>query len=291
MGTVVTAHVVGPSRGAADRESSAMRALDWFDRVERTCSRFDPESELTRLTRHPGDAIHASDILFESVRFAVAVAKESGGAFDPTVGRALADAGFDRDHRTGRAIVPRSVDDTGDYRDIHLDEHEKTIMLDKPVSLDLGGVAKGFAVDIAARDLRTSGFENFVIDAGGDLYVAGNNANDEPWSIGIRHPRAENEIIETLRLSDAGICTSGDYERHAPNPDGGVAHHLIDPRTHRSAGELASVTVVAPGAMIADALSTAVFVLGRIEGIAFLRRQQVDGFVYTTSLERFSTDQ
>ena len=290
MGTVVTAHVVGRSRGVDDREASTMRALDWFDRVERTCSRFDPESELARLGRQPGESVRVSDILFETVHFALAVAEESGGAFDPTVGHALASAGFNREHRTGRTIAA-STDGDGDYRDIYLDEHEKTIMLERPLSLDLGGVAKGFAVDLAARELRASGYENFVIDAGGDVYVAGHNANDERWSVGIRHPRVENEIIEMLRLSDAGICTSGDYERLASDATSGVTHHLVDPRTRHSAQELASVTVIAPGAMIADALSTAAFVLGPVDGIALLRRQKVAGVVYTTSLQRFSTDQ
>jgi len=291
MGTVVTAHVVGRSRSGADRESSTMRALDWFERVERSCSRFDPESELTRLTQHQREAVRVSDTLFEVARFALAVAEESGGAFDPTIGHTLAAAGFDREYRGGRTIEMPALDEPSDYRDIHLDEHEKTIMLERPLSLDLGGVAKGVWVDLAARELRASGYENFVIDAGGDLYVAGHNANDEPWSIGIRHPRVENEIIEMLRLSDVGICTSGDYERLASEASSGVAHHLVDPRTRHSPRELASVTAIAPGAMIADALSTAAFVLGPIDGIALLRRHNVAGVVYTTSLQRFSTDQ
>jgi len=291
MGTVVTAHVVGRSASGADRESSTMRALDWFERVERTCSRFDPESELMRLTQQAGEAVRVSDVLFEIVRFALAVAEESNGAFDPTLGHTLAAAGFDREFRTGRVVPPRTVDDASDYHVIHIDEDEKTVMLDRPVSLDLGGIAKGFAVDLAARELLENGFHNFVIDAGGDLYVAGHNANDEPWSVGIRHPRAENEIIETLRLSDVAICTSGDYERVASTSPAGIAHHLVDPRTRHAASELASVTVIAPGAMTADALSTAVFVLGPVDGIRLLRRQKVDGVAYTTSLERYSTDQ
>jgi FAD:protein FMN transferase len=290
MGTVVTAHVVGRSRRGIDPDASAMRALDWFDRVERTCSRFDPASELAVLTEHIGEAVHVSDLLFEVVRFAVAVARESGGAFDPTVGQTLAAAGFDREHRSGRRINTPVADDLGDYRDIQVDEHEKTIMLVKPMTIDLGGVAKGFAVDLAARALRAEGFENFVIDAGGDLYLAGHNANDEPWSVGIRHPRDGNKYIDTLHLSDVAVCTSGDYERLAPTQNSDVTHHIVDPRTHRSPSDVASVTVIAPGAMAADALSTAAFVLGPVDGIALLRRQQVSGFLYTTSLERYSTD-
>jgi thiamine biosynthesis lipoprotein len=291
MGTVVTAHVVGRSHSGADRESSAMRALDWFERVERTCSRFDPESELNSLTQHPGEAIRVSDVLFETVRFAVAVAEESGGAFDPTVGRALAAAGFNREHRTGQMVGASAADDAADYRNIHVDEHEKTIMLEKPLALDLGGVAKGFAVDLAAQELRAAGFDNFVIDAGGDLYLAGRSANDEPWLVGIRHPRDPNGVIETLSLSDIGVCTSGDYERVVPNQMGEITHHIVDPHEGRSTSDVASVTVLAPSTMTADALSTAAFVLGPVDGIALLQRQGVEGFLYTTSLERFSTHQ
>jgi len=266
-----------------------MRALDWFDRVERTCSRFDPDSELNRLTAHVGEPVPVSDILFEAVRFAVAVAEASNGAFDPTVGHALAGAGFDREHRTGRRIAAQAADDRASYRDIETDQHEKTLTLGKPLSLDLGGVAKGLAVDLAARALLDDGFENFVIEAGGDLYLAGRNANDEPWSVGIRHPRDSNEIIERLRVSDSAVCTSGDYERIAAAA-GDITHHIFDPRTHRSAADVASVTVIAPSAITADALSTAAFVLGPFHGIEFLRDHSVCGFLYTTSLDRFSTD-
>jgi thiamine biosynthesis lipoprotein len=290
MGTVVTAHVVGRSRNDIDRETSAMRALDWFDRVERVCSRFDPESELSRLATRVGEPVRVSDILFETVRFAVAVAEETSGAFDPTIGRALVAAGFDTEHRTGRRVAGAPAHDSGDYRDIRIDGHEKTLMLQRPLAIDLGGVAKGFAVDLAGRSLSDDGFENFVIDAGGDLYVAGHNAKGEPWSIGIRHPRDANEIIETLSLSDMAVCTSGDYERVAPK-DGDITHHIVDPRTSRSASDVASATVIARSTMTADALSTAAFVLGPVDGIGFLRRQNVRGFMYTTSLERVSTDQ
>lgn len=289
MGTVVTAHVVGQSRRGIDREISAIRALDWFDLVERACSRFDASSELNRLTAHVGEPVRASEILFEAVQFAVAVAEESNGAFDPTIGGALASAGFDREHRFGLRAPVLVADEPVTYRDIIVDDSEKTITITKPMRLDLGAVAKGFAVDLAARSLLDDGFQNFAVEAGGDLYLAGHNANDAAWSVGIRHPRDANEIIETLHVSDTAVCTSGDYERVAPSP-GDIAHHIVDPRTNRSAGDVASVTVIAPSTMSADALSTAAFVLGPVGGIELLRRNRVRGVMYATSLDRFSTD-
>ena len=147
--------------------------------------------------------------------------------------------------------------------------------------------------DMAARELTSVGFQNFVVDAGGDLYLSGRNANDEPWSVGIRHPRDEHGLLETLRVSDTAVCTSGDYERRAParDPDGagGIDYHIVDPRIAASPRETASVTVLAPSAMVADALATTAFVLGPSDGIALLERQGVAGLIISTTLERFTT--
>jgi thiamine biosynthesis lipoprotein len=103
--------------------------------------------------------------------------------------------------------------------------------------------------------------------------------------VGIRHPRRDRELIASLRVSNQAVCTSGDYERHAP--DGG--HHILDPRTGRSAHTVASATVVADGALLADALATAAFVLGPKDGIDLLNRMGVDGLIVTPELERYET--
>ncbi len=148
----------------------------------------------------------------------------------------------------------------------------------KPLVLDLGAVAKGLAVDVAARELEP--FENYAIDAGGDLYLGGLNADGASWSVGIRHPR-ENGLIETLQVSNTAVCTSGDYERKSTTDP--TVHHILDARTGASAAELASVTVVAPSAMVADALATAAFALGPSEGRSFLERNGVRGLLITPS--------
>jgi len=154
----------------------------------------------------------------------------------------------------------------------------RTITLRRELTLDLGAVAKGLAVDAAARELQPLG--DFAIDAGGDLYLGGRNPDGGKWHVGIRHPRADRTLIDALRVSDAAVCTSGDYER---------GDHLIDPRTGLAASLAASVTVVAPGAMLADALATAAFVLGPAEGLALFERHAVEGLIVTPSLERFET--
>jgi len=219
------------------------------------------------------------------VQFALAVAEESGGAFDPTVGHAMEARGFNREYRSGREIhtaldCDRSALDCGSpvsYRDVRLDPERKTITLVRPLVIDLGAVAKGLAVDLAARELAP--FENFAINAGGDLYLGGRNAEGEPWSVGIRHPRSDAELVEVVHVSNRAICTSGDYEKRSA--DGG--HHILDPRTGASANGVASVTAIAPTAMLADALTTAAFVLGPAEGIRLFDRLGVDGLIFATS--------
>jgi len=269
MGTVVSIEVDAP-------ESAVDRAFEWFHQIEEHCSRFNSASELRQLA--PGKPTPASPILFEAVRFALLVSEETGGAFDPTVGHRMAERGFNRNHRTGEVIEALAASDDVSFRDVELDAQNQTILLRRPLTLDLGAVAKGLAVDAAARELEP--FHNFAIDAGGDLYLGGLNPQGEPWSIGIRHPRNEGELIDRVRLSNQAICTSGDYER---------GQHILDPRTNAPACAIASATVVAPGAMLADALATVAFVLSPEQSIALLVRMGVEGLIVTTDLQRFET--
>ncbi|MFI5311384.1 MAG: FAD:protein FMN transferase [Gemmatimonadales bacterium] len=289
MGTVVTFEVVGHGgdrQERIEREAGVERALEWFHRVSDCCSRFDERSEVRRLSAQIGVSVPVSDMLFEAVRFALAVAEESGGAFDPTVGLRMEALGFDREYRSGRVVRTALPLEPGvSYRDVRLDPELKTITLDAPLVLDLGAVAKGLAIDMAARELTP--FEDFAIDAGGDLFFGGHNLEGAPWSVGIRHPRDEHELIETLNVSDVAVCTSGDYERRSPAAEAG--HHILDPRSGDSAAALASVTVIAPAAMVADALSTAAFVLGPVKGLELLERHGVEGLMMTPALERFTT--
>jgi FAD:protein FMN transferase len=283
MGTLVTIQVV---RSGAESDANAAivdhamdRAFGWFQEIESLCTRFSAESELMQLTAHVGVPMPASAILYEAVRFALLVAEESGGAFDPTVGLRMEGLGFNREHRTGEIV--RTAITPGDdvsFRDVQLDPGRKTITLLRPLALDLGAVAKGLAVDAAARELEP--FKDFAIDAGGDLYLAGSNEQGQPWFVGIRHPRRAHELMASLRVSNQAVCTSGDYER---------GQHIVDPRQETSPVAVASATVVAPGAMLADALATAAFVLGPHDGIHFLTRLGVEGLIVTPEMQQYQT--
>jgi thiamine biosynthesis lipoprotein len=281
MGTLVTIQVVSARTGSA---LAMERAFGWFHEVEARCTRFRPESELMRLGAQPRAAVPASPILFEAVRFALLAAEASGGAFDPTVGRRMQARGFLGQGADAVAIDP--IADDVSWRDVELDPVCRTIRLRRPLTLDLGAVAKGLAVDLAARELAA--LRDFAIDAGGDLYLGGSNQQGAPWHVGIRHPREDCGLIASLRVSDQAVCTSGDYERLARG-DGDGEHHILDPRTGTSPRCAASVTVMAPGAMLADALATAAFVMGPEAGIALLEECGVDGMLFTPELERHKT--
>ena len=288
MGTFVTIEVVEQTSGhsPAECEAAIERAFHWFHEVERTCTRFDPSSELMTLSRTTGVPIPASPILFETVRFGLAMAAMTHGAFDPTMGRRMEALGFNREHRSGREIRSASGPSGAvNYLDVLLDETARTITLQQPLVLDLGAVAKGLAIDMAVAEL--SPFVNFAIDAGGDLYLGGRNRHDEPWSIGIRHPRDPQQMIESLTVVNRAVCTSGDYERQSPlDPR---AHHILNPATGQSAHEVISATVVAPSAMMADGLATAAFVSGPASGIELLALHHAEGMIVAADMTKHAT--
>jgi FAD:protein FMN transferase len=140
--------------------------------------------------------------------------------------------------------------------------------LDQPeTQIDLGGIAKGFAVDNAARFLKRLGFQDFVVDGGGDLLVEGRDLSEQPWSVGIQHPRTDQLWGELWVPSGWSVVTSGDYEKFFYHKTQRY-HHIIDLRTGYPAQGSVAMTVIAESALLADALATALFVLGPYEGVA-----------------------
>jgi thiamine biosynthesis lipoprotein len=132
--------------------------------------------------------------------------------------------------------------------------------------IDLGGIAKGHAIDRCIALLRERGIKHAWMSLGGDSYVLGDRGG-RPWHVGIRHPRSREDVALTLPVADVAVSTSGDYERFFIR-DGERIHHIINPGTGRSAGELASTTVIAERGVDADALSTSLFVMGIEAGMA-----------------------
>ena len=280
MDTVVDIQVVTKeSRKTREAEIQIQRAFEAFRIVEQACSRFSPDSELMQACRQVGISVPVSPTLFEPLKFALEIARATEGIFDPTVGRTMEQHGFNRHYLTGLQIVSPSAESVT-YLDFEINESDRTLQLRKPMVIDLGAVAKGFAIDWAARELR--GFAGFVVNAGGDLYAGGVDEQDEPWKIGIQHPERVDQLISSIELSDQAICTSGSYERRSNKVR---MHHLVNAQTGRSPNDWVSCSVIAPYAMMADACSTAAFLMGRESGERFIEEAELQAVLIAADLQ------
>lgn len=245
------------------------RVLDEYRRIDGAMSTYRADSEISRI--NAGAAERAMPIgaeLLELVDIALGISAKSGGAFDIS----YESVGYLYDFRTGRhpdAAAIAAVLDAVDYRQIALDRAARTIRFGRQgMRINLGGIAKGYAVEQGARILRAAGIESALLNAGGDTRVLGDRRG-QPWIVGIRHPRAEGEFATRLPLVDEAISTSGDYERFFEE-DGRRYHHIINPATGEPTSTVLSATVIGPDATMTDGLSTTVFVLGAEAGIALI---------------------
>jgi len=273
MGTVVTVRVVG-DRSETEMRAAIGTALDLMRSVETTLTRFDDDSALRRLCRTPGELVAVPPMLYYALQVAVEVASLTDGVFDPTVAPYMEALGFTRHYLTGNdlrsGIAPGSP---ATFRDITLVEDGGRVRLERPLALDLDAVAKGLGVDLAAQSL--AGWDGFLVDAGGDVAVAGLDPDGSPWRVGVEHPAAPDRLLRRLRVGTGAVCTSGSGKRPSPVvPD---AHHLVDARTGRPADGLLSCTVVGPQAMMADAVATAAFLLGPARALGFIEQTGLQG--------------
>ena len=274
-------------------EAAAALAFDAvfqeFDRLERLMSVWIDGSDVVRLNAAAGEhPVLVSPEVREVLLIAHQVSDWTGGKFDVTFG-ALSDLWkFDHDQDNtvpDRAEVLRRLP-LIDYRALDVDEEAGTAFLKrKGMRAHLGGIGKGYAVDHAAAILRGRGFRDFMIQAGGDLYVAGHRG-DRPWRLGIRDPRGPiDRSFATLDLSDGTFSTSGDYERFFMK-DGRRYHHILDLNVGEPARACRSVTLVTDRAVIADALAKGVFILGPKAGMALIERlPHVEGVIVSARNE------
>lgn len=269
MGTAIHVEVWHGDAALAQRAIDAV--LEQMHHVDTVMSPFRPESELSQVNRNAADApVAVSTELAALVAHALRLSELTGGAFDIT----FASVGYLYDYRThtrpDAATIRRSLPAI-DYRHVQVDPQAATIAFTSPgVRIDLGGIAKGYAVEQSAALLRGMGIEHALISAGGDTRVVGDRFG-RPWMVGIRHPRDEYGIVTRLPLQDEAVSTSGDYERYF-DEDGVRYHHIIDPGTGDSARSVLSVTVIGADATLTDALSTSLFVLGVERGIELIDR-------------------
>ena len=257
--------------------------FDEFARLETLMSTWIPDSDVSRVNHAAGvAAVPAGAEVRDVLATARQVSEWTGGKFDVTFGALSGLWKFDHDQDN---LVPdmeavRRRLPLVDYRAIHVDDAAGTVFLArKGISMHLGGIGKGYAVDRAAGILRRRGLRDFVVQSGGDIYVSGLK-DGRPWRLGIQDPRGTPiRSFAELDLSDGTFGTSGDYERSFLK-DGRRYHHILDPATGEPARGTRSVTIVAHRAVLADALSTGVFLLGPDAGMALIERlPDVDGVI------------
>ncbi|HIP53021.1 MAG TPA: FAD:protein FMN transferase [Chromatiales bacterium] len=269
MGTRISVQLWSDDSAAAEEAIDAVMAE--MHRIDALMSPFKTDSQLARVNREAAERpVPVSPELFELVRRALRVSVLSGGAFDIT----FASVGYAYDYRNRKRPDEHWVRahlDRIDYRHVDLDEESRTIRFRLPgVRIDLGGIAKGHAVDRAIALLKQRGIRQALVSAGGDSRLLGDHRG-RPWNIGIRDPRRKDTSTAVLPLADTAISTSGDYERYF-EAGGRRYHHILSPSTGRSVDQARSVTILGPDATTTDALSTSVFVLGPERGMALVER-------------------
>lgn len=277
MGTAITVELWAGDAVSGHAAIDAVMAE--MHRIDRTMSPHKADSELSRINRHAaGQPVRLSPEMFGLIERALAFSALSRGAFDIS----YASVGQLYDYRAG--ISPGAADLARarvaiGWRGLKLDRAARTLAFAHPgMRIDLGGFAKGHAVDNAVAILARLGIAHAFVSAGGDSRVIGDKRG-RPWTIGVRHPRDAKALVALLPLEDTAVSTSGDYERFFET--GGIRHHhIIDPATGQSPAAIHSVTILAADGLTAEAMSKTLFVLGVERGMALIETQAgVDAIV------------
>jgi len=267
MGTAISVELWSEDRRRG--EAAAAAVMDEMHRIDRTMSPHKPDSELSRINRNASaEAVPLSVEMAGLVERAMYFSHLSGGAFDIT----YASVGQLYDYRAGVLPSDEAVacaQAAVGWRHLCLDPRARSLRFGRAgMCIDLGGFAKGHAVDNAINILRRQGIEHALVAAGGDSRVIGQR-HGRPWTVAIRDPRRPGAVVAVLPLEDTSISTSGDYERFFER-DGLRHHHIVDPATGRSPSSVHSVTILAPDGLTSEALSKSVFVLGVQRGLALV---------------------
>jgi thiamine biosynthesis lipoprotein len=277
MGSSYTVKVAGPGLSATTLAAAQSAVAQALADVVARMSHYDSESEVSRLNRQPlGSPLAVSAPTLQVFQVAQAVRSASEGAFDVAVGRAVDEWGFGPSGRP-RAVLPVSA--LQQLRELHqdgalaLDLQAGTVTRHGEMWANLSGIAKGFGVDRAADALEHLGLADYMVEVGGEIRTRGRNAEGRPWQLAIERPDAmPQRALRILPLDDKALATSGDYRNFFMH-QGRRYSHEIDPASAAPvAHALASVSVVAGDCTLADAWSTALFVLGPERGLAVATR-------------------
>ena len=264
MGTAI--HIELWHRDKLFAEKNINRVFKEMYRIDSLMSPYKHDSELSlinaKAAKHP---VKVSRELFKLIEKSINISKLSNGAFDITFSSIGHLYDYRKQLKPSKNIITEKLKSIN-YKNIQLNKKEQTIFFTQSgTRIDLGGIAKGHAVDNSIKILQRHGIKQAMVSAGGDTRIIGDK-HGRPWYIGIRHPRKKDKSAVVLPLSQTAISTSGDYERYFIK-DGIRHHHIIKPSTGDSARELRSVSILADKSTTADALSTTVFILGLNKGM------------------------
>lgn len=283
MGTVVNLTIISDDRQTATNAITA--CFDHMAELEAVLSRFQPQSQISILNQ-TGVVENAHPALLKLVKQSQELSQLTGGAFDITV-KPLLDL-----YQAAPGILPttRQIDDTLGRVDCRkIDLSGQSIAFQQPgMSITLDGIAKGFIVDEGVAVLKKFGFQNVLVEAGGDLMGLGEKAPQASWKIGLQAPREEmGSVMTTFNVQNQALATSGDYMQTFTLDFS--EHHIIDPHRGHSPPELASASIFAPTAALADGLATAVMVMGA-QGIHLIENMaDCEAFLITKNIEVLKT--
>jgi thiamine biosynthesis lipoprotein len=276
MGTVIEITLIADDEEAANKAS--LQAFQEIKRLETLMSPWLDSSDVTRINRSAGkERVKVSPETFEVIQKAQEISELSEGGFDITIGPLT-----ELWRKAREKKIPPPVEDVKEklglvnFKNIEMDQEGKVFLKKKDMAIDLSGIAKGYAVDRVFELLKSLGYRNLIVNAGGDLRVGGLK-NNQPWSIGIQNPRESKNILARISVSDMAVATSGDYEKFFIY-EGKRYHHIFNPKDGFPTDDCQSVTVLCKEGMIADALATAVFVLGAEKGYSLC--QKLEGVDY-----------
>jgi FAD:protein FMN transferase len=267
MGTEISVELWHEDRVAGREAIEAV--FSEFERIDALMSTYREDSRISLINREAAEhAVPAGAELFDLIVRALDVSVLTRGAFDITYDSVGRHYDF-REHRRPDDETTAAEAALIDYRLVEATASDHSIrFLKDGVRINLGGIAKGYAVERGAGILLSRGVRNAIVTAGGDSRLIGDRRG-KPWIVGIRHPREEGEVAIGIPLENEAVSTSGDYERFFIE-NGKRYHHIIQPATGRPAGGVHSATIVGPDAVLTDALSTSVFVMGVDQGLRLI---------------------
>ncbi len=280
MDTFVTITVVS---GSADEADEAIeKAFSAIERFGALINFFSDKSEVAEINRKAGmSEVRVSPATIDIVERAVYVAAKSGGAFDPTIGPVTKLWDFTKKKKPSGVRIRNNLR-LVNYQNIIINRDKQTVFLkEKDMLLDLGGIAKGYAADLAVINLQQNGIKSGLVAVAGDIRGFGSRPDGGEWKIGVKNPRQRNgsdEIIARISLSNKAVSTSGDYERYF-FINGRRFHHLLDPKTGYPAECCRSVSMIADEGVFADGFSTAVFILGPEKGLELVQALGMDAII------------